>query len=69
LPNRAKNQPAVKIGKPDRAKMTDLDRGIALDILPTRSKEALLAHFKALGSDFCQQIESISFDMWPAYHG
>jgi len=48
--------------------LTDLDRGIALDILPSRSKEALLSHFKALGPVFCQQIESVSFDMWSAYH-
>jgi transposase len=47
--------------------LTDLDRGIALDILPGRSKEALIAHFQRLGTDFCQQIESVSFDMWPAY--
>ncbi len=47
--------------------LTDLDKGIALDLLPSRSKEALLAHFKQLGSDFCAQIESVSFDMWPAY--
>ena len=32
--------------------LTDLDRGIALDILPSRSKETLLAHFKALGPVF-----------------
>jgi transposase len=47
--------------------LTDLDKGIALDLLPSRSKEALLAHFKRLGPDFCAQIESVSFDMWPAY--
>ena len=47
--------------------LTDLDRGIALDILPSRSKQALLAHFQNIGPDFCQQIESVSFDMWPAY--
>jgi transposase len=48
--------------------LTDLDRGIALDILPSRSKEALLTHFKQLGPAFCRQIVSVSFDMWPAYH-
>ena len=48
--------------------LTDLDRGIALDILPSRSKEVLMAHFKRLGPLFCGQIESVSFDMWPAYH-
>lgn len=48
--------------------LTDLDKGIVLDILPTRSKEALVAHFQKLGPAFCQQIESVSFDMWPAYY-
>jgi len=48
--------------------LTDLDKGIALDVLPSRSKETLLAHFKRLGPKFCQQIESVSFDMWPAYY-
>ena len=47
--------------------LTDLDRGIALDILPNRSKETLIAHFKQLGPGFRDQIESVSFDMWPAY--
>lgn len=47
--------------------LTDLDRGIALDILPGRSKQALLTHFQKIGPAFCQQIESVSFDMWPAY--
>lgn len=52
--------------------LTDLERGIALDILPNRLKQALIAHFQKLGSGFCQQIESrgrpaACFDMWPAY--
>jgi transposase len=48
--------------------LTDLDRNIALDVLPNRSKETLIAHFKRLGPQFCAQIESVSFDMWSAYH-
>ena len=48
--------------------LTDLDRNIALDVLPSRSKEALVAHFEGLGPKFCAQIESVSFDMWPAYY-
>ena len=48
--------------------LTDLDRGIALDVLPSRSKKALLAHFEQLGPRFCAQIEAVSFDMWPAYN-
>jgi len=47
--------------------LTDLDRNIALDVLPSRSKGALIAHFEGLGSEFCAQIESVSFDMWSAY--
>ena len=48
--------------------LTDLDRNIALDVLPNRSKQTLIAHFEKLGSGFCAQIESVSFDMWAAYH-
>jgi transposase len=48
--------------------LTDLDRGIALDVLASRSKAVLLAHFQKLGSAFCQQIEAVSMDMWPGYH-
>ena len=48
--------------------LTDLDRNIALDVLPNRSKETLIAHFERLGPKFCAQIESVSFDMWHAYH-
>ena len=48
--------------------LTDLDRNIALDVLPSRSKETLIAHFEKLGPQFCAQIESVSFDMWSAYH-
>ncbi len=48
--------------------LTDLDRNIALDILPNRSKKTLIAHFEQLGPKFCAQIESVSYDMWSAYH-
>lgn len=48
--------------------LTDLDRNIALDVLPNRSKQTLIAHFEKLGPRFCAQIESVSFDMWAAYH-
>lgn len=48
--------------------LTDLDRNIALDVLPNRSKKTLIAHFEKLGPGFCTQIESVSYDMWPAYH-
>jgi transposase len=48
--------------------LTDLDRNIVLNVLPDRSKETLIAHFERLGPEFCTQIESVSFDMWSAYH-
>lgn len=48
--------------------LTDLDKNIALDVLPNRLKETLVAHFKQLGPKFCAQIESVSYDMWSAYH-
>lgn len=47
--------------------LVDLDRNIALDVLPSRTKKFLIAHFQRLGSKFCAQIESVSFDMWSAY--
>lgn len=47
--------------------LTDLERGIQLDILPDRKKATLVAHFERLGEDFCQQIEDVSCDMWGPY--
>jgi transposase len=47
--------------------LTDLERGIQLDILPNRKKQTLLAHFQALGEDFCNQIEVVSCDIWKTY--
>lgn len=48
--------------------LTDLDRNIALEVLPSRSKATLIAHFQKLGPEFCARIESVSYDMWSAYH-
>ena len=48
--------------------LTDLERGIQLDVLPDRKKQTLLAHFQALGPDFRAQIEVVAFDMWRPYH-
>lgn len=48
--------------------LTDLDRNIALDVLPNRSKDTLITHFQKLGPKFCARIESVSYDMWSAYH-
>lgn len=59
---------AHRKGKQDYAcVLTDLERGIQLDILKDRKKATLLAHFKSLGEDFCNQIEVVSCDIWKAY--
>ena len=47
--------------------LVDLERGTHLDILPNRNKDTLIAHFKSLGSDFCNQIEVVCCDMWRPY--
>ena len=48
--------------------LTDLDTGETIDILRTRNKEALIAHFQSIklknGLDFCKKIEVISCDFW-----
>jgi transposase len=47
--------------------LTDLDRGIIVDILPNRKKETLIGHFQSLGQSFCNQITDVSCDYWDAY--
>ena len=47
--------------------LTDLDRGIHIDILPNRKKETLRAYFQRLGPQWCTQIEAVSCDMWLPY--
>ena len=47
--------------------ITDLDRGTIVDILPDRKKSTILAHFKALGQAFCEQITDVSCDCWDTY--
>lgn len=47
--------------------LTDLERGIQLDILPNRKKETLIAHFQRMGSQFGTQIKHVSCDMWRPY--
>lgn len=48
--------------------LTNLDTGETIDILRTRNKEALIAHFQSIklksGLDFCKRIEVISCDFW-----
>ncbi|MFT5617995.1 MAG: transposase [Arenicella sp.] len=58
---------AHRKGKKDYAcVLTDLERGIYLDILPNRRKETLMAHFQSLGEGFYNQIEVVSCDIWKA---
>ena len=47
--------------------LTNLDTGTIIDMLPNRKKETLVAHFKALGQDFCNQITDVSCDIWTPY--
>lgn len=47
--------------------LTDLDKGIIVDILESRKKEDLIAHFQSLGSDFCEQITDVACDFWQGY--
>ena len=47
--------------------LTDLERGIQLDILPDRKKATLKAHFEQLGATFCGQIQVVACDIWPTY--
>jgi transposase len=47
--------------------LTDLERGIQLDVLPDRKKETLIAHFELLGKEFCEQIQTVSCDIWRTY--
>lgn len=55
-------------GKKDYAcVLTDLDRGIQLDVLPNRKKETLISHFQSLGVDFRNQIEVVCCDIWKTY--
>jgi transposase len=49
--------------------LSDLDRGIVVDILPSRTKEYLIRHFKERGVDFCTQITDVSCDIWDGYIG
>lgn len=47
--------------------LTDLDKGTIVDILESRKKEDLIAHFQSLGTSFCEQITDVSCDYWQAY--
>jgi transposase len=47
--------------------LTDLERGMELDILPNRKKETIIAYFRELGPEICNQIEVVSCDIWDTY--
>jgi transposase len=47
--------------------LSDLDRGTLVDILASRKKEDLIAHFQSMGVDFCAKITDIACDYWDAY--
>lgn len=47
--------------------LSDLDKGIIIDILPNRKKDTLMAHFQGLGKVFCERITDVSCDYWDAY--
>jgi transposase len=47
--------------------LTDLERGVQLDILPDRRRATLEAHFEALGPAFCDRITVVAMDMWRPY--
>jgi transposase len=48
--------------------LTNLKTGETVDILRTRNKEALIAHFKSImlknGTHFCTQVQIVSCDFW-----
>jgi transposase len=47
--------------------LTDLERGIELDILSNRKKETIIAYFKELGTAICEQIQVVACDIWDTY--
>lgn len=47
--------------------LTDLDKGTLVDVLESREKTYLIAHFQSLGAEFCNQITDLSCDCWQAY--
>jgi transposase len=59
---------AIKKGHKDFATViVDLDKGHVLDVLNFRTKEELIAYFKAKGTDFCAKIEVFSCDLWDGF--
>jgi transposase len=59
---------AIKKGHKDFATViVDLDKGYVIDVLDFRTKEELIAYFKAKGSDFCSKITVFSCDLWDGF--
>jgi len=49
--------------------ITDLDRGIVIEMLGNRLKATIIAHFIGKGAAFCNQITDVACDNWDAYIG
>lgn len=47
--------------------LVDLDTHEIIALLPFRDKAGIISFFKALGDDFCNQIEVYSSDMWQPF--
>jgi transposase len=59
---------AYRKGKKDYATViTDLDTSEVIDVLDFRTKEGLIAYFKAKGKVFCETVEVFSCDMFEGF--
>lgn len=59
---------AVKKGHKNFATViVDLDKGYVLDVLEFRTKDELIAYFKAKGDAYCRAIEVFSCDLWEGF--
>jgi transposase len=59
---------AIKKGHKDFATvLVDLDKGHVIDVLNFRTKEELIAYFKAKGVEFCSKIKVFSCDLWDGF--
>jgi transposase len=59
---------ALKKGHKDFATViVDLDKGYVIDVLNFRTKEELIAYFKAKGAEFCAKIKVFSCDLWDGF--
>lgn len=59
---------AIKKGHKDFAvTIIDLDKCYALDVLDFRTKDELIAYFRAKGDEYCSKIEVFSCDLWDGF--